>query len=245
MAAPVPQFQTFISVKEFRELVQKTYEKEIAEDEKIDARDLQRFNENDDYTLRFIQHGQHGTTFDQERALRLFKASMEWRKRHNVYDISTSEFPAEFITRQALFFKNQDRHNNPLLHIAVRKLDKSKDDKEAVKRFLTYTFEEHLRQHPEQKIVLVFDMSETGLSHMDYELVKFIIASAQHFYPRLLAYMLIFKMPWLLTAAWKLIKTWLPPEADQFIKFVDEKSIQDYIAPDQLSEAMGGTARYD
>ena len=53
-----------------------------------------------------------------------------------------------------------------LVHIAVRKLDKSNDDKEAVKRFLTYTFEEHLRQQPGQKIVIVFDMTDTGLSHV-------------------------------------------------------------------------------
>jgi hypothetical protein len=31
-------------------------------------------------------------------------------------------------------------------------------------------------------------------------------------------------------------------EAEQFIKFVDEKSITDYVAPDQLSTTMGGTA---
>jgi hypothetical protein len=43
-------------------------------------------------------------------------------------------------------------------------------------------------------------------------------------------------------AAWQLIRTWLAAEADQFIKFVDNKSITEYIAPDQLSKAMGGTA---
>ena len=45
-----------------------------------------------------------------------------------------------------------------------------------------------------------------------------------------------------LLAAWKLIKTWMAAEAEQFIKFVDEKSITDYVAPDQLSKDMGGTA---
>ena len=33
----------------------------------------------------FIQHGQFGKTFDQERALRVFDGSLSWRKRHNVY----------------------------------------------------------------------------------------------------------------------------------------------------------------
>ena len=42
-------------------------------------------------------------------------------------------------------------------------------------------------------------------------------------------------------AAWKVIRGWLPAEADQFIKFVDAKSITQYVRTDQLSTAMGGT----
>ncbi len=33
----------------------------------------------------FIQHGQFSSNFDEERALRIFNASMSWRKEHNVY----------------------------------------------------------------------------------------------------------------------------------------------------------------
>jgi hypothetical protein len=33
----------------------------------------------------FIQHGQFGASFDQDRALRVFNGSLSWRKRHHVY----------------------------------------------------------------------------------------------------------------------------------------------------------------
>ncbi len=46
-------------------------------------------------------------------------------------------------------------------------------------------------------------------------------------------------------AAWRLIRTWMAPEAEQFVKFVDNKSITDYVSPDQLTPAMGGTASDD
>jgi hypothetical protein len=42
------------------------------------------------------------------------------------------------------------------------------------------------------------------------------------------------------SAAWRIIRSWLPPEADQFIKFVDTKSITQFVRADQLSPAMGG-----
>ena len=45
-----------------------------------------------------------------------------------------------------------------------------------------------------------------------------------------------------LLAAWRLIKSWLPVETQNSVKFVDEKTITQYIASDQLSKAMGGTA---
>ncbi len=90
-----------MKVKEFRDLVNKHYEsrrlicycifmgyfslEQISEGQVYDARDIQRFNEVDGYTLMFIQHGQFGTSFDQDRALRVFDGSLSWRKRHNVY----------------------------------------------------------------------------------------------------------------------------------------------------------------
>jgi len=53
-----------------------------------------------------------------------------------------------------------------LVHFVVRALNKGKDDNEAVKRFITYTFEKHVRENPGQKIVILFDMSETGIRHL-------------------------------------------------------------------------------
>ncbi len=89
-----------MKVKEFRDLINKQFEstihfwfkfsyhyslEQLSEGQVYDARDIQRFNEIDAYTLMFIQHGQFNTNFDQDRALRTFNGSMSWRKRHNVY----------------------------------------------------------------------------------------------------------------------------------------------------------------
>ena len=76
-----------------------------------------------------------------------------------------------------------------------------------------------------------------------------------------LAYMLVYKQPFilqgntfrfqeltevnvdsLLLAAWRLIKSWLPSETQHGVKFVDEKTITQYVPADQLPKDMGGTA---
>ncbi|CAF0933238.1 unnamed protein product [Rotaria sordida] len=245
MASSIPQFQTLITVEEFRKLVNEHFEKQISEGQLYDARDIERFNTVDLYTLMFIQHGQFGTSFNQERALHVFNAAMSWRKRHNVYDISTDEFPAEYIDRQVVYFKNNDKYHHRLLHIIISKFNKGRENKDTVKRFLTYNFEQQVREYPGEKIVILFDMSGTGIGNLDYDLVKFLIASMQLLYPGLVAYILLFNMPFLLSAAWKLIRTWLASEAGQFVKYANNKSIGDFIPPDQLPVKMGGTADDD
>ncbi|CAF3824132.1 unnamed protein product [Rotaria sp. Silwood1] len=215
---------------------------QISEGEVYDQRDIERFNKIDEYTLMFIQHGQFATSFNQDRAFHIFDESMHWRKQHNVYDVSTSAFPAEYFDRKIIYYKNYDKFNHPILHFVVRNLRKGHEDNEALKRFITYNFETYIRENPGKHIVVLFDMSEAGIGNLDYDIVKFIIASMQTYYPGLLAYLLMFKMPFLLSAAWRLIRTWMSSEADRFIKFTDTKTITDYISLDQLSKRMGGTA---
>ncbi len=52
------------------------------------------------------------------------------------------------------------------MHFVIRTFTKGQEDNEAVKRFIAYNFEEHLRTHPGQRIVILFDMRETGLRHV-------------------------------------------------------------------------------
>ena len=44
-------------------------------------------------------------------------------------------------------------------------------------------------------------------------------------------------------AAWKIVKTWLGPEAISKLKFVSKSEIQTYIDPEHLPLHMGGTVR--
>ncbi len=53
-----------------------------------------------------------------------------------------------------------------LVHFLIRKFNKGHEDNEAVKRFITYNFEEHIRAHAGQRIVILFDMTDTGLRHL-------------------------------------------------------------------------------
>jgi hypothetical protein len=53
-----------------------------------------------------------------------------------------------------------------LVHFVVRRFVKGQEDNETTKRFIIYHFERHVRRYPGQRIVILFDMSETGLKHL-------------------------------------------------------------------------------
>ncbi len=44
-------------------------------------------------------------------------------------------------------------------------------------------------------------------------------------------------------AAWKIVKTWLGPDAISKLKFVNKSDIQTYVGPEHLPPHMGGTVR--
>ncbi|CAF4227009.1 unnamed protein product [Rotaria socialis] len=238
----VHMFRFIPKVEEFRKTTNEHFSKEISDDKQFDTNDIKRFNENDDYALMIIQHGQTAKTFDEPKALRCFHDTMIWRKQNNIYDVSLDQFPATYLERRAIYYKNHDINNHRLLHYVVRTFNKGELDNEMVKRFMAYNFEEHIRTYPGQRIVILFDMTDTGLRHLDYDLVKFVISALLYYFPGLLSYFLVYKLPFILQAAWKLIKTWMPTETQNGVKFVDEKTITQYVALDQLSKAMGGTS---
>ncbi|CAF1356639.1 unnamed protein product [Rotaria sp. Silwood1] len=68
------------------------------------------------------------------------------------------------------------------IHFVVRVLNKGDEDNETIKCFITHNLEKHVREYPGQKIAILINMSEAGIRHLDYDLVKFIIASKQNFY---------------------------------------------------------------
>lgn len=51
-------------------------------------------------------------------------------------------------------------------------------------------------------------------------------------------------MFFLIVAAFKIIKSWLPAKAVQKIKFVNKTNLKDYIEPDQALKCWGGLDDY-
>ncbi|XP_052767071.1 motile sperm domain-containing protein 2-like isoform X2 [Mya arenaria] len=205
-----------------------------------DECDVEKFRTNDKYVVSFIR------SFEtlQETVLHLHE-SLKFRHDFEVNDTTETSFPQEFWEIGAVYFHNHDKDGNRILYVQVKKYKKDAQMLPMIKQFFGYLMEQQSIKNPGQQIVLLFDMAGAGLSNLDMELIKFIINCFKMYFPDLLAYMLIFEMPWLFSAAWKLIKQMLHAEAVKRIKFVTKVDVLEYIDKDELFEHMGGTDKYE
>jgi len=87
-------------------------------------------------------------------------------------------------------------------------------------------------------------MAEAGLSNMDMELTKYLIGLFKSYYPNFLNYIIIFEMPWVLNAAFRIIKSWLPAKAIPKIKFINKSTLKDYVNPNDAMKCWGGNNDY-
>lgn len=123
------------------------------------------------------------------------------------------------------------------------------------------------RQTNGDQITIFFDMMDTGLSNMDMEFTKYLISLNKYYYPAFINYILIFEMPWVLngnyllitvtlipkicstnwnnfSAAFRIIKSWLPARAVQKIKFINKGTIREYVNPNRMLVSWGGEDDY-
>ncbi|XP_078324261.1 motile sperm domain-containing protein 2-like isoform X2 [Crassostrea virginica] len=209
---------------------------ELARTGVYDQRDVDNINSNDLYVSQFIRK----TESIQDAADRLHEA-LKWRKEIGVRDLSELSFPKEFWDIGAMFFHATDRDGRKIIWLKIALHKKDANMLPMIKKFFAYCFETAYNERPEDELVMLFDMTNTGISNLDMEMIKFVITSFKIYYPALLGYLLIYEMPWLFNAAWKVVKTWLSPEAQKKLKFVSKNDVQDYIAKENLPEHMGGT----
>jgi len=199
----------------------------------------------DDILLRFLR----ATQWNVDQALERCKTTLDWRRNFQETGVATvkrSECQDQLDTG-IMFFCGTDRFGHPLAYVRVRLYNPKKFDQAAIRRVTVWSFEagRAMLRPPVQMASLVFDMTGFGLSNMDYDYTKFLIATFRDFYPESLGVALVVNAPFIFKGCWKLIKGWLDPNTVSKIHFVSKKEMTKYIPLSQLHVDYGGTRDTD
>uniref|UniRef100_A0A4W2IMH3 Motile sperm domain containing 2 n=1 Tax=Bos indicus x Bos taurus TaxID=30522 RepID=A0A4W2IMH3_BOBOX len=155
---------------------------------------------------------------------------LAWR--HNVIDETLKMLDESFQWRKEM-----------AVNVWIRVKYHIKDHKTMLdkKKLIAFWLERYAKRENGKPVTVMFDLSETGLNNIDMDFVRFIINCFKVYYPKYLSKIVIFDMPWIMNAAFKIVKTWLGPEAVSLLKFTSKNDIQDYVSVEYLPPHMGGT----
>ncbi|XP_066455284.1 motile sperm domain-containing protein 2 [Eleutherodactylus coqui] len=204
---------------------------------KYDSRDLERLQKDDAWVESYLLW-RHSVV---EEALKMIDESFRWRKDININDLSESVIPRWCFDVGATYLHGYDKEGNKLFWLRVKLHVRDNKTNEDKKKCVAFWLERYAKKEPGKLLTVVFDMAECGLSNVDMDFVRFVINCFKIYYPRYLSKIVIFEMPWIMNAAFKIVKGWLGPEAINMLKFVNRSEIQDYISAEYLLPHMGGT----
>ncbi|AWP13216.1 putative motile sperm domain-containing protein 2 [Scophthalmus maximus] len=205
--------------------------------DKYDSRDVERLQTDDALVEGYLTW----RIYVVEDALKMIDESLQWRKEYGVNEITEGTIPRWMFETGAVYLHGYDKEGNKIFWFKVKLHVKDAKTILDKKKYVAFWLERYAKKEPGMPLTVVFDMAESGLSNIDMEFVKYIINCFKVFYPKLLSKMIIVDMPWIMNAAWKIVKSWLGPEAISKLKFASKSEVQTFIGPEYLPPHMGGT----
>ncbi|MEQ2169147.1 Motile sperm domain-containing protein 2, partial [Goodea atripinnis] len=205
--------------------------------DKYDSRDVEKFQQDDALVEAYLTW----RLYVVDDALKMIDESLLWRKEFGINDVSESTIPRWMFETGAVYLHGYDKEGNKLFWFKVKlhiKDAKSVVDK---KKYVAFWLERYAKKEPGMPLTVVFDMTDSGISNIDMDFVKYVINCFKVYYPKFLSKMVIVDMPWIMNAAWKIVKSWLGPEAVAKLKFASKAEVQTFIGPEYLPPHLGGT----
>jgi len=207
----------------------------------INSSDIAKLNSDDKYVAKFFRHVFDHPGEQTDAAAKMIINTFKWRQEQGASIIKEENFPQGLLDKGALFSHNRDKDGKKLLVFCVFKHIKGQEKMDDMKKFFIYSLERLGREEEGDQITLLFDCRGAGMKNMDMEFVQFIIGTLKDYYPDPLNYILVLEMPWVLNAAFKMIKAWLPPAAVKKIKFLTLSNMNEYVNDENRLEEWGGT----
>ncbi|CAH2083380.1 unnamed protein product [Euphydryas editha] len=202
--------------------------------------DLERVKD-DKYLKRVLIHNEN----DVKQASDMLWDIFTWRKNVGANDINERTICMEYVHEGIFFPHGRDIDGCLLLIIKSKKHVKGVKEFEELKKIIIYWFDRIEREENGNKVTLFFDLDGCGLSNVDMDLTNYLISLFKSFYPNFLNYIIIYQMPWVMSAAFKIIKSLLPARAVEKMKFVNKDTLKSFVTPENALECWGGTDNYE
>jgi len=203
----------------------------------FDPEDLRRLHTDPLWCKRFMAHGD----LDMDEAFKFMVDSLKFRKSMSVNHMSLDSVDHAIFKKGGICTHGRDKDGALVCIFNARNHERTSGARfEEVKKFLVYWIEMLERQEHGRRITMFFDMGDAGLSNVDIPFISYLINLFKLYYPDMLNAIIVFELPFILNAAWKIVKLMLPPKSHQLMKFVSKKDASALLAPGCCLSRWGG-----
>lgn len=177
------------------------------------------------------------------------------RKNYNLSSCAEEHFSKEFYILSGALQFGYDKNHTPVLHLRAhvhRKWSIKFDD--TFRRFVAWQLNvitksnhgagEIKKFNPYNTIEcdgsfgICFDCINVSYSCLDMDFLRFLVRLLVHYYPTYCRYAICVDLPWLFRSVWKLVRSWLPEEAQKTVQLITSKELIEYIDEDQIPNSI-------
>lgn len=178
---------------------------------------------------------------DVEGSVKMVSQILKWRKEKKLYEMNYKQFPKELTMAGAAFIYEPDKWGNRTLYLRASLCKNCSELKSSLKDFLTYLMFRLDDCKDGATYSVVMDLTNTTLTNYDIDLLTHIVALLKDYFPVNMDYFLAINFPWILSAAWSLIKRLIPAEKRDAVQFINSDKIFDYVPKENCPDFLGGT----
>lgn len=180
--------------------------------------------------------------------------SLKFRNHYQLSTVCADQFLKEFYILSGCFAFGHDRNNLPVLYLRAcvhRKWSPKLDD--MLRRCMAWQMNLLTKSYHGAKVSksigyrglekdgsfgICFDCAHVTYSCLDMDFMRFLVKILVHHYPTYCRYALCVDLPWLFRSVWKLVRSWLPQDAQSTVLLLTSKELLDYIDEDQIPNCI-------
>uniref|UniRef100_A0A8B9RXE1 CRAL-TRIO domain-containing protein n=1 Tax=Accipiter nisus TaxID=211598 RepID=A0A8B9RXE1_9AVES len=130
--------------------------------EKYDSRDVERLQQDDKWVENYLIW-RHDVVDD---TLKMIDESLQWRKEYTVNDLTESVLPKWLFENGSLFLHGYDKEGYKLFWFRVKHHTRDPKQQLEKKKLVAFWLEHYAKRDHGKPLTVVFDMAETGISHI-------------------------------------------------------------------------------
>lgn len=176
-----------------------------------------------------------------ENSVKMVSQMLRWRKERKLYELKADTFPQELTICGGAFNYEPDKFGNKTLYLRASMCKNCVELKPAMKDFLSYLLFNIDDCKNGSTYAVIMDLTDTTWTNYDLDLLMHFVTLLKDYFPVNLDYVLAINFPWILSAAWGIIKRVIPAEKRDAVHFISSNKILDFIPKENCPDFLGGT----